>query len=163
MYTRHVNIPKNYNGVRFQQRQENDNIPVKEHRPSYNRGVKSSHSSLYNQKISAPVDEIEQIADEEPIYDEPGLDMTTENDTIIDAEPCHTYEDKGEKIKCCNLSNEPSSLSHLFSDLPIGNILSSINKEDLLLLGLILLMATEKNGANNDILTMLSLLLLKHK
>ena len=64
MYTRHVNIPKNYNGVRFQQRQENDNIPVKEHRPSYSRGVKSSHSSLYNQKIAAPVDEIEQIADE---------------------------------------------------------------------------------------------------
>lgn len=161
MYTRHVNIPKNYNGVRFQQRQENDNIPVKEHRPSYSGGIKSSHSPLYNQKISAPVDEIEQIAEVEAYDEEP--DAPVDSESYVEDEPCPACEGNNEETKGCSLNSKPSSLSNLFSDLPIGNILSSINKEDLLLLGLILLMATEKNGSNNDILTMLSLLLLKHK
>jgi hypothetical protein len=118
---------------------------------------------LYNQKIAAPVDEIEREMTEDLTYDNEDTDISNENELNKDTESCPSCENVTEGIKECDINNKSSPLSHLFSDLPIGNILSSINKEDLLLLGLILLMATEKNGANNDILTMLSLLLLKHK
>jgi len=161
MYTRHVNIPKNYSGVRFQ-RHGDDNMSVKEHRPFYSEGVKSSHSPLYNQKIAAPVDEIEEkdLIDDLTEESEINVTSTEESDAggdLFDAEVENAKEVITEE------KAKPSSISNLFSDLPITNILGNINREDLLLLGLIFLMATEKNGGNNDILTMLSLLLLKHK
>ena len=161
MYTRHVNIPKNYNGVRFQ-RQSGEDIPVKEHRPSYNEGIKSSHSPLYNQKIANPVDEIELEPLEGIVEEELNVENITEEnpDTKCDiSDKCDNMVQEINEEE----TNKPLPASRLFSELPIGNILSSINKEELLILGLILLLATDKDGGNNDILTMLSLLLLKHK
>ncbi len=160
MYTRHINIPKNYNGVRFQ-RQNSEDIAVKEHRPSYNEGIKSSHSPLYNQKITAPVDDIEQIQPQATVEENVSNENIKEENPAEDFDTC-SYEDNTQKVNNGETHNS-SPNSRLFSDLPISNILGNINKEDLLLLGLIFLMATEKDGSNNDILTMLSLLLLKHK
>ena len=147
MYTRHFNIPKNYNGVRFTQ--SDDGITVKEHRPNYDSGVKTSHSPLYNRK--RPDDgEKTEITDTSPVE-------------IAENEECAEAEDTEKCVLCKDdipSENDISAEQKRFN-LPIKEILNSIDREDALLICLILLIAAENDKNNNSILTMLSLLLLK--
>jgi len=147
MYTRHtsINIPKNYSGNRFKQSEE---IPVKEHRPIYTDAIKTAHSPIYSEELSKAEDVI-QVEDTipTPVYED--AEPITEEELSSDIQPCEECD------------SEPKDLfSHL--SLPIKEILKSIDKEELLLIGLILLISAEKDNDNNTILTLLSLLLL-HK
>ena len=132
MYTRHtgLNIPKNYSGSRFTR--VDDTLPVKEHRPTYNEAVRSAHSPSYDEEISKAAD-----APTEPIIDE---------NPEINPPLCVECEKKTDTL--------------LPFSLPINEILNTVDKEELLLIGIILLIASEKNSDNNLILTLLSLLLL---
>lgn len=140
MYTRHtgINIPKNYSGSRFSKNE--DTLPVKEHRPTYTEAVRSTHSPSYDEEIS----KIAEEADKE--IPEPISEVT--------------YEEKEEKSLPTSTEYEKKTDTLLPFSLPIKEILNGIDKEELLLIGLILLIASEKDNDNNVILTLLSLLLL---
>jgi hypothetical protein len=140
MYTRHtgINIPKNYSGSRFSKNE--DTLPVKEHRPTYTEAVRSTHSPSYDEEIS----KIAEEADKE--IPEPISEVT--------------YEEKEEKSLHTSTEYEKKTDTLLPFSLPIKEILNGIDKEELLLIGLILLIASEKDNDNNVILTLLSLLLL---
>ena len=140
MYTRHtgINIPKNYSGSRFSKNE--DTLPVKEHRPTYTEAVRSTHSPSYDEEIS----KIAEEADKE--IPEPISEVT--------------YEEKEEKSLPTSTEYEKKTDMLLPFSLPIKEILNGIDKEELLLIGLILLIASEKDNDNNVILTLLSLLLL---
>ena len=148
MYTRPFNIPKNYNGVRFNNAK--DDIPVKEHRPSYENGVKTSHSPLFKQENNDTPSDVIEISSSEADAQEESVKETLSEETK-DILPQN------------DSNNEPyleaSEQKHF--NLPIRELLNSINTEDALLICLILLIAAEKDRDNNSILTMLSLLLLK--
>ena len=148
MYTRPFNIPKNYNGVRFNNAK--DDIPVKEHRPSYENGVKTSHSPLFKQENKDTPSDVIEISSSETDAQEESVKETLSEETK-DILPQN------------DSNNEPyleaSEQKHF--NLPIRELLNSINTEDALLICLILLIAAEKVRDNNSILTMLSLLLLK--
>ena len=153
MYTRHMSIPKNYNGVRFSR--EDDGIAVKEHRPAYRDGVKSSHSPLYRreeteEKESSPP----EITDTLPsvLQNEPVITETDGNDSEAEILPTECEASRCDNGQC----RSPSP----FSSIDIKRILDGINREDALLIGLILLIASEGNSDNNLILTALALLLL---
>ena len=140
MYTRHtgINIPKNYSGSRFSKNE--DTLPVKEHRPTYTEAVRSTHSPSYDEEIS----KIAEEADKE--IPEPISEVT--------------YEEKEGKSLPTSTEYEKKTDTLLPFSLPIKEILNGIDKEELLLIGLILLIASEKDNDNNVILTLLSLLLL---
>ena len=148
MYTRPFNIPKNYNGVRFTNAK--DDIPVKEHRPSYENGVKTSHSPLFKQENSDTSSGVIEIPSSETDNKEEYTKETLSEET----EDILPQDDT---------NNEPyleaSGQKHF--NLPVRELMNSINTEDALLICLILLIAAEKDRDNNSILTMLSLLLLK--
>jgi len=156
MYTRHFSVPKNYNGIRFSNSTD-DGIPVKEHRPKYDSGIKSSHSPLYKpENTDTPTDkspvsaDSESPADEnEPIKNEEVLEDIAEDDTL----PLSTNSKDNDATA--------SSTESKHFNLPIRELLNGINREDALLICLILLIAAENDKDNNSILTMLSLLLLK--
>ena len=140
MYTRHIglNIPKNYSGSRFSKSE--DNLPVKEHRPSYTEAVRSAHSPSYSEEIA----------------------RVTESPTEEISEPTSEIfygENEDEEPSVCTECDKNTDTLLPFS-LPIKEILNGIDKEELLLIGLILLIASEKDNDNNIILTLLSLLLL---
>lgn len=150
MYTRHFNIPKNYNGVRFNS--PNDGITVKEHRPSYENGVKTSHSPLYKQEntdtLPEETEEISSPPDIEEYY------TKTEESSDTEAVISSLNEDNDAE------ESSVESVSKHFN-FPIKELINGINREDALLICLILLIAAEQDKDNNPILTMLSLLLLK--
>ncbi len=150
MYTRHFNIPKNYNGVRFNQ--SDDGIAVKEHRPIYDSSVKTSHSPLYSREpVSPPEAEESVITDTSPEESPPSEEITEAPPT----EECVLCEDS-ENLTAHTVADEQKRFN-----LPIKELLNGINREDALLICLILLIAAENDKSNNSILTMLSLLLLK--
>ena len=68
-------------------------------------------------------------------------------------------ENEDEETSVCTECDKNTDTLLPFS-LPIKEILNGIDKEELLLIGLILLIASEKDNDNNIILTLLSLLLL---
>ncbi|MBQ9744856.1 MAG: hypothetical protein IJW19_07010 [Clostridia bacterium] len=194
MYTRHLNIPKNYNGVRFSGR--DDGIPVKEHRPVYTEGIKTSHSPLYKhneEAASIPTGEensntLSDISTDYTVVEEDdgasyganekssGVTDDGANEKSNGVTNDEEYEVTSEELSNGNSvaevsSNEPLTESDVSRDksfssfpaLPIKELLDGIDTEELLLIGVILLIASEKNKDNNSILTMLSLLLLWHK
>ena len=145
MYTRPFNVPKNYNGVRFNGSRED--IPVKEHRPSYDNGIKTSHSPLFKQEnTDTPPD----ITEDSPFPS----DTNEEGETLTEFSL-----ENGEECVNCEPQVDAPSQKHF--NLPIRELLNGINTEDALLIFLILLIAAEKDKDNNSMLTMLSLLLLK--
>lgn len=148
MYTRPFNIPKNYNGVRFNNAK--DDIPVKEHRPSYENGVKTSHSPLFKQENKDTPSDVIEISSSETDAQEESVKETLSEETK-DILPQNDSNNE--------LYLEASEQKHF--NLPIRELLNSINTEDALLICLILLIAAEKVRDNNSVLTMLSLLLLK--
>lgn len=201
MYSRHsgINIPKNYNGVRFRNSPENTNM--KEHRPIYRQEIKTAHSPLYDSTdMKAPTDEglteqnllsenndtekaantemddeccsytdCEEYNDEE-VYNDDGWviersesdDCPKKNDcpigdlssTVFNSNTEGAVTDTKKPIKA-----ENSLLNAL--KVPISDIFKSINREDALLLGLILLLSSEQKEDNSLILTFLALILLK--
>ena len=158
MYSRKdgISIPKNYNGVRF--RSSDEPMPMKEHRPLYRQEVKTAHSPLYDiEKTDIPPTVSEESCfrtSDSPI--ENNYSDSYLNDTANEAE-C----DASENTSLNGTENEAEYCSLLNSfKLPVSGILNLINREDALLLGLILLLASEQNSDNTLILTFLLLLLL---
>ena len=168
MYSRKdgISIPKNYNGVRFKNSPEP--MVMKEHRPIYRQEVKSAHSPLYNTENTESESPAfrENFIPPEDIYVEKGTltqdfydpkassDAENEEDGIHNSSEPETEDKVAEVSKC-----DSSLLSSL--RLPVSGILNSINREDALLLGLIILMSSEQSDDNSLILTFLALLLLK--
>ena len=148
MYTRHFNIPKNYNGVRFNG--ADDGISVKEHRPKYDSSVKTSHSPLYTGETQSTSQEQNVFTDTSPEE----FDIDAEEDCEASPSECILCEDNDGLTKAVE-----GEQRHF--NLPIKEMLNGIDREDALLICLILLIAAENDKSNNSILTMLSLLLLK--
>jgi len=168
MYSRKdgISIPKNYNGIRF--RNPPEPMPMKEHRPIYRQEVKTAHSPLYNR---------EKAEADTPAFTDHNIlpeDVYSENDIITndyyESEADLNIENKENELceieepdlqeKAVEVSKNDSSLLNSIK-LPVSGILNSINREDALLLGLILLLSSEQNSDNSLILTFLALLLLK--
>ncbi|MBQ8392496.1 MAG: hypothetical protein IJX51_01875 [Clostridia bacterium] len=179
MYTRHLNIPKNYNGVRFSGM--DDGIPVKEHRPVYTEGIKTSHSPLYkHSEEAASVSTVEEnsnapldistdytiVEEEDDVANEKSNGQINEEAYEVTSKEASTDDSVAEVSSNASVPETDISRDSLFSSfpsLPIKELLDGIDTEELLLIGVILLIASEKNKDNNSILTMLSLLLLWHK
>lgn len=163
MYTRHmgISIPKNYSGVRFTPK--DDGIKVKEHRPRYTQAVNNAHSPSFISK-SEDIDTPPSVSEPEEtdiIMD----DIDEYDNNILPDESITTDTDKENNCTACNISDnntekEGGRVSLSDHILPIGDILNSVEKDDLLLLGLIFLIAIENDKDNNILLMLLAILLL---
>ena len=153
MYTRHtsINIPKNYSGNRF--KTAPDNIPVKEHRPVYNEGIKTAHSPAYNEEMM-------KVPDISSEYIPPYFDNADLNEELDSQDESIENTGKNEDEKTCEDTSYNATCALSSFSLPFRDILSHIDKEELLLIGIILLLASEKENDNSLMITLLSLLLL---
>ena len=139
MYSRYSNIsiPKNYGGSRFS---DLDEPETKTHRASSPISKpKSSHSPSFvpmRVQDEAPVEtpEIEE-------YEELTEDEATEP-TILDTEPAKDENEHSSALKA---------------------LLSGLERDELILLGLILLLISDSSKNNTDIIVMLALLLVNGK
>lgn len=123
-------VPPNYSGSRFKKADPYE-TETKAHRPSEYSAVKSSVSPTFEK--SQPTED-PQIEDFAPSYEE--------NEPTEEIEPTEVPQD------------ETTSEAH-----PLGELLGKINKEDLLLICLIIFLSADKSLKNNDMIILLSLLL----
>lgn len=148
MFTRYneITVPKNYSGTRFT---END-IETKTHRGSIVGGSSSippSNPKSYEENFDTPPNISSVPEESSPVIDE-GEIFDEENENYIEeASPKAGKAFEGTDI----LSEFKSGLNGLFSHL---------SKDDLLLVGLILLLSDKGGEDSFSLMLMLSLLLL---
>lgn len=155
MYSRYsgISIPQNYSGSRFAPISEPS---VKAHKPSLGGATKSAHSpsfvsSLYeesnNEAIKNSSELEEEIIEQEPKIEENSDEqeaLTKEDDVSCDKELCDTPVDARER----------------FDLTKIKSVLAKFDKDALLILGLILLLMSDGDKNNDEIIAILALLLL---
>ena len=146
MYSRYsgIKLPQNYSGSRFVRETE-----TKLHTASTLSGVKSSHSpSFVTSSKASPLQKAESLSEDDCENEEPQNASVISNDT---------YADYDMQKKHDELSEVSSSSENCFS---IKSIFENISSEELLILGIILLIATDKDGLSDSALWILALLLL---
>ncbi|MBO5312572.1 MAG: hypothetical protein J6B29_01265 [Clostridia bacterium] len=167
MFTRYkggIELPQNYGGSRF--KRVEDGTETKTHRGQITPITTPSVKSSSSQSFQSVIDKV--VEDSLPI-DSP----KTEGEAVEESEssPVFTVEeselssvDTEEKEE--NSENDTPLTEGFLSDFKLGSIgklLSNISQEDLLLLVLLLLFASDGNENSFDVVTILALLLLYHK
>ena len=146
MYSRYsgIKLPQNYSGSRFIRETE-----TKLHNASTLSGVKSSHSPSF---VTSSRGDLPQKNDALTAENQENEALQNESFKIDD-----TYADYDMQKKHDELSEVSSSSENCFS---IKSIFENISSEELLILGIILLIATDKDGLSDSALWILALLLL---
>ena len=157
-----MNIPPNYSGSRFSPIERTE---TKLHRPDNQTAVKSSHSpSFLTKSVSeAPVinDDTEVLA-EAYAEDESAY---AEDESAYTADEQELYSQESE-IECV-VKDEPISNSFkggLGLDLQsLRGLFHGIERDELIILALIFLLITDEGQENDEIISVLVLLLLSGK
>ena len=139
MYSRYsgVSIPQNYGGSRFSHLAE---VETKTHRPTTTvTPIKASPVPIIE------VDNEENEIDHELVKED---EECFEQEFEEDEQGVISQEDKGEKAH---------------NDIPLASLISRLEKDDILLLGLILLLISDSSKDNYDVIMMLALLLVGGK
>jgi hypothetical protein len=139
MYSRYsgVSIPQNYGGSRFSHLAE---VETKTHRPTTTvTPIKASPVPIIE------VDNEENEIDYELVKED---EECFEQEFEEDEQGVISQEDKGEKAR---------------DDFSLASLISHLEKDDILLLGLILLLISDSSKDNYDIIMVLALLLVGGK
>ena len=139
MYSRYsgVSIPQNYGGSRFSHLAE---VETKTHRPTTTvTPIKASPVPIIE------VDNEENEIDHELVKED---EECFEQEFEEDEQGVISQEDKGEKAR---------------DDFSLASLISHLEKDDILLLGLILLLISDSSKDNYDIIMVLALLLVGGK
>jgi hypothetical protein len=147
MYSRYsgIKLPQNYSGSRFVRETE-----TKLHTASTLSGVKSSHSpSFVTSSKASPLQKAESLSEDDCENEEPQNASVISNDTYAD----YDLQKKHDEVRKVS----SPSLDDGFS---LKSIFENISSEELLILGIILLIATDKDGLSDSALWILALLLL---
>jgi hypothetical protein len=139
MYSRYsgVSIPQNYGGSRFSHLAE---VETKTHRPT------TTVTPIKASPVPIIEDEDEKI--EADYQFEEDIDESSEQAIDEDEQDVFLQEDKGEKAR---------------DDFSLASFISHLEKDDILLLGLILLLISDSSKDNYDIIMVLALLLVGGK
>lgn len=139
MYSRYsgVSIPQNYGGSRFSHLAE---VETKTHRPT------TTVTPIKASPVPIIEDEDEKI--EADYQFEEDIDESSEQAIDEDEQDVFLQEDKGEKAR---------------DDFSLASLISRLEKDDILLLGLILLLISDSSNDNYDIIMVLALLLVGGK
>ena len=158
MYSRNfgISVPKNYSGNRFSNQSEPS---TKTHRADKPRASKRSHSPSFVTRSSPDVNAtiMPPLEDENEVYEAEAEPIIQEDDfTKINEE---TIEQVEAEVNQSNIEEEKPKQALL--DLSgIHSILSGIDKDELIILGLIFLFISDSAQKNTDIIALLALLLL---
>jgi hypothetical protein len=139
MYSRYsgVSIPQNYGGSRFSHLAE---VETKTHRPTTTvTPIKASPVPIIE------VDNEENEIDYELVKED---EECFEQEFEEDEQGVISQEDKGEKAR---------------DDFSLASLISHLEKDDILLLGLILLLISDSSKDNYDVIMVLALLLVGGK
>jgi hypothetical protein len=139
MYSRYsgVSIPQNYGGSRFSHLAE---VETKTHRPT------TTVTPIKASPVPIIEDEDEKI--EADYQFEEDIDESSEQAIDEDEQDVFLQEDKGEKAR---------------DDFSLASFISRLEKDDILLLGLILLLISDSSKDNYDVIMVLALLLVGGK
>ncbi len=139
MYSRYsgVSIPQNYGGSRFSHLAE---VETKTHRPT------TTVTPIKASPVPIIEDEYEKI--EAGYQFEEDIDESSEQAIDEDEQDVFLQEDKGEKAR---------------DDFSLASLFSHLEKDDILLLGLILLLISDSSKDNYDVIMVLALLLVGGK
>ena len=139
MYSRYsgVSIPQNYGGSRFSHLAE---VETKTHRPT------TTVTPIKASPVPIIEDDDEKI--EADYQFEEDIDESSEQAIDEDEQDVFLQEDKGEKAR---------------DDFSLASLISRLEKDDILLLGLILLLISDSSNDNYDIIMVLALLLVGGK
>ena len=139
MYSRYsgVSIPQNYGGSRFSHLAE---VETKTHRPT------TTVTPIKASPVPIIEDDDEKI--EADYQFEEDIDESSEQAIDEDEQDVFLQEDKGEKAR---------------DDFSLASLISHLEKDDILLLGLILLLISDSSKDNYDVIMVLALLLVGGK
>ena len=164
MFTKYnMNIPQNYSGNRF--KQPITETEMKTHRATDPYGVKTSVSPLFKDTIDTSGGESQAKAQAKHSFEEEIRSLPNEDyeDALEEADDSPAFCEG-----CESKQNEKESAPHkgeLFGFLKSSGILELISKasnEDLLIMGLIVLLATDSSQQSLDTIIILALLLMYH-
>lgn len=151
-----MNIPPNYSGSRFSSIEKTE---TKLHRPDMQMAVKSSLSPSFSP--SGAVNESFVYND---IDDETGLDVDEVFDDANDnfgEENIENCSLDAKKEDCENETHERGKLG--FDIHSLRSLFSGIEKDELIIIALIILLITDEGKENDEIISVLTLLLLSGK
>ncbi|MBQ8163224.1 MAG: hypothetical protein IJZ93_02515 [Clostridia bacterium] len=146
MFSRYskIKVPQNYSGNRF----NIDEPEMKIHTPATQFSVKNAHSPTFSASMEdTSIKEDEYLSEVENDYED------------FEEEQIDTYEDQ-EVIDTPTDVSPKSEEKRGFDISYLKNLISNINSEELLILGIILLIASDKDSSNDSLIWMLALLLL---
>ena len=148
-YSKGVNIPQNYSGDRFRKEIEETKTTVHRAQDTISSisTVRTSVSPSFQDAIEKKV--AETLTPEEAVTAEIDKDDFEEN------EETQTKEQRAEQVE----NTSPALLSFLKAS-GINHLWESIRKDDLLLIALIILLSSDKDGNGLDAIVILALLLL---
>ena len=144
MFTKYngLEIPKNYSGNRFKALSETE---MKTHKVTHSEilqgATKSSVSPKFQEVIDQTVNNIADVEDIEPVPEQ---------------EDEESYSPPNKEERALTVTDEASP------DLSLTALLDKIRKDDLLLIALIILFASDSSMSNYDTVIILALLLLYH-
>ena len=151
MYSRYsdFSIPKNYSGSRFS---SIDDTSTKLHRGEIGGASKSSHSPTFiaprkDDEIQSENDELSESFDENYTVD---INESVNDSTEVACEVSKPKDDK-------------QDLKSAFDFSSIKSLFSSVDKDELIILGLILLLISDAEQENEDVIALLVMLLLSGK
>ena len=158
MYSRNfgISVPKNYSGNRFSNQSEPS---TKTHRADKPRASKHSHSPSFVTRSSSNVDSsiIAPLEDENEVYEAEAEQIIQEENFVDISE--NTVEQVEAEGNQSNIEEEKPKQALL--DLSgIHSFLSGIDRDELIILGLIFLFISDSAQKNTDIIALLALLLL---
>lgn len=139
MYSRYsgVSIPQNYGGSRFSHLAE---VETKTHRPTTTvTPIKASPVPIIEDEDEENEIDYELVKEDEVCFEQ---EFEEDEQGII------SQEDKGEKAR---------------DDFSLASLFSHLEKDDILLLGLILLLISDSSKDNYDVIMVLALLLVGGK
>ena len=139
MYSRYsgVSIPQNYGGSRFSHLAE---VETKTHRPTTTvTPIKASPVPIIEDEDEENEIDYELVKEDEECFEQ---EVEEEEQGVI------SQEDQGEKAR---------------DDFSLASLISRLEKEDSLLLGLILLLISDSSKDNYDVIMVLALLLVGGK
>ena len=160
MFTRYnnLNIPQNYSGSRFAQAKNSYETEMKTHPKVATSPTKTSVSPTFNEYRNSKRETYIESEENEEISASP-YEMNLESETEKEVIGPEENEKTPQASTACESDNRDADIIAQLKG-GVNSILKNLSKDDLLLIGLILL--TMGNGSEISITTILSLLLLYH-
>ncbi|MBO5374792.1 MAG: hypothetical protein J6A54_05035 [Clostridia bacterium] len=167
MYSRYSNIsiPENYSGNRFSISEPE----TKTHRGELRGASRTTHSPSFIEATSKLQSEAQEIENHNAIYDDTECDVCDNDEpkesTCVDCDECDKCkitehhdetENKSEKPLCVDNIQKKSR----FDFSSIKSLLSGLDTDTLVILGLIILLMSDSDKSNDDVVAILALLLL---